>query len=302
MTKEESKNLIKLLLLCIISFTLFGIGISKNKEGYGTSGKIRQELIPIINNFNSIKNIKNASFSIKAKYKNKSIIVEYNHPTQKSTYEFKYEQNGSINKIYTIYDKTEEERAKTVISNMVEAVSMTHGNYEDSIFRKYNYNNFYTTQENHGFTLVEKNGKVTATIATNVNVLKQIENILFEETKIPYISYDDLKKLQEELESKTEFNYKKGTLETYIVEKEDKYIIYLTDENNNSNDLYNSALAIINILEPTIYYEMSQMEININYNIIKKNFEIKINPEKIENNFNISGETLIQININKQSK
>ena len=301
MTKEEIKNVLTWTLLCIISFTLFAIGLSKNKEGYGTTGRIRNELTPIVSKFNNIRNIKNSSFPINAEYKNKKIIINYEHPSEKIKYEFEYKEEGQIKQISTTYPKSKESNAKTVISNLVEAVSMTHKNNEGAVFKKYKYENFYQTQINHGFTLLEKNGEVTATIVINVNLLKQIEDVFFEETKISYISYDDIKNLKEDLLNKKEFNYKKGTISMYIVEKEKEYVIYCSDEKNNRNDLYNSILAAINILEPTIYNEISNININIMAEIIKKNYEIKINPEKIDNDFDIKGDPLIKLILKKQN-
>jgi hypothetical protein len=300
MTKEETKNILTWILLCIVSFTLFGLGLSKNKEGYGTTGRIRKELTPIVENFNKIRNIKNSSFPIEAKYKNKKIEIKYKNPSANTTYIFEYNKDNTINLLTTTYPKSNEEHAQVVISNLVEAISMTHQNHEGAIFEKYNYANFYQTESHNGFSLKENNGIVTATLAINVNLLKQIEDLFFEDTKISYISYDDLKELEEQLETNKTYSLTKGTIKLYVVEKEKTYIIYCSDEQNNSNDLYNSILAAVNILEPTIYDEISQTSLNITAAIIKKNYEIQINPIKIDNDYEITGNPLIKFIIKKQ--
>lgn len=301
MTKEERKNVLTWLLLCIISFTLFVIGFSKNKEGYGTTGNIRKDLTPIAETFNNIRNIKNTSFPVNAKYKNKKIIVNYEHPSEKIKLEFIYKEDKGVKQLYTTYSKAKEKNIQIIVSNMVEAISILQGNNEGAIFKKYKYENFYTTKENHGFNLVEYNGQVTATIAIHVNLLKQIEDLFFEETNITYISYDDLKDLKEGLEKNKTFEYNKGDIKLYIIEQTDKYIIYCSDKNNNSVNLYNSIMSAVNILEPTIYNDISRINLNIMSDIIKTNYQITINPTKVENNFDITGNPLIQFTLKKQT-
>lgn len=299
MTKEEKKNMLKWLALCIISFILFAIGLNKNLNGYGKSGRIRKDLTPIVENFNSTQSIKNSSFPIEAKYKNKKIIVEYESSNVDTKFEFKYHENGNIKQIVTTYPKQIENDAKKVVENIVESISMLNGNYEGAVFTKYKYENFYTTEENHGFTLSENGNEVTAIISINVNLLKQIEDIFFEETKISYISYDDLKKLKETLETKKEFEFSKGNLTMYVVENDKEYIIYCTDKTNNKEDLYNSVLAAVNILDNNAYNDMTNINLNITTDIIRKNYEIKINPTKIENDYKITGNPLVRLTLKK---
>ncbi len=300
MTKEEIKNLIIWSLLCIICFALFALGLNKYNQGYGKSGRIKKELTPIVEKFNSLQSIKNSPFPIKAKYSNKKIIVEYESESIDTTFEFQSKEIGNTIQISTTYPKSIEESAKKVIENMVDAVSIINGNYENEVFSKYKYENFYTTESEHGFTLRDNLGEITATISTNVNLLDQIEDIFFEETKITYISYDDLKNMKYKLEDEKQFSFTKGNLSMYVVETDYKYIIYCTDKKANKDDLYNSILAAVNILDIDAYNDMSKINLNITTDFIRKNYEIKVNPEKIENDYEISGNPLIRLTLTKK--
>ena len=299
MTKEEIKNLIIWSLLCILCFVLFAVGLNKYNEGYGKAGRIKKELTPIIEKFNNLQSIKNSPFPIKAKYSNKKIIVEYESESIDTTFEFQSKEIDETIQIYTTYPKSIEDSAKKVVENMVDAVSIINGNYENEVFSKYKYENFYTTQSKHGFTLTDNLGEITATITTNVNLLDQIEDIFFEETKITYISYDDLKNMKPKLEDEKQFSFSKGNLKMYVVETDYKYIIYCTDKTVNEDDLYNSVLAAVNILDVDAYNDMSKINLNITTDIIRKNYEIKINPTKIENDYKITGNPLVRLTLKK---
>ena len=63
----------------------------KKLNGYGKTGQIKQDLNKVIKVYNSLTQVKNNVASIKAKYKNKSIVVDYITEQVEIEYTFKYE-------------------------------------------------------------------------------------------------------------------------------------------------------------------------------------------------------------------
>ena len=63
--------------------------------------------------------------------------------------------------------KYETKENVTVLYNEDEIIGY---NITDEVFSKYKYENFYTTQSKHGFTLTDNLGEITATITTTITV------------------------------------------------------------------------------------------------------------------------------------
>lgn len=299
MAKEEQKNLLMWISLCLISFLLCGLGIMFYYKGYGTNGRIRKNLLPIVETFNKLGNIKAMGSKINAEYKEKQIIVNYITDSLDLDYIFTFEEKSELKMLKITYKETDD-KAQMIVNNMIDTISILNGNREKELFEKYKFENFYQTRiSEHGIEAQKINGNIEVLIATEVNVIEKIREITFEDVKIPYIAYDDIKNINNELKENSKYVKIKGTTMLYVVETKNKYIIYCSDETNNEEYIKKTLLTTVSLISPNVYSEITASKINIIKNITKKSYSIQTNPTKIEDNQVMNGSFIVNVTINK---
>lgn len=145
MEKVEIKRLIFCIILFVLSTSCAVLGIIKYYDGYGKYGKIRKELIPIIDTFNNSKLVKNSKDSIWAEYYNDSIKISYIDKNINLKYNFKYSNMNDINYLDLTYSKNESIYVEKILTELIESISLLNSNNYGDVFNKYKYSDFYTT-------------------------------------------------------------------------------------------------------------------------------------------------------------
>ena len=253
MAKEEQKNLLMWISLCLISFILCGLGIMFYYKGYGTNGRIRKNLLPIVEKFNKLGNIKAMGSKINAEYKEKQIIVNYITDSLDLDYIFTFEEKSELKMLKITYKETDD-KAQMIVNNMIDTISILNGNREKELFEKYKFENFYQTRiSEHGIEAQKINGNIEVLIATEVNVIEKIREITFEDVKIPYIAYDDIKNINNELNTHINLIYgiPKG-------EKLDLVLQKATELGVKEITLFNSERSIVKFDESKINSKMER--------------------------------------------
>ena len=165
MTKEEQKKLLMWIALCLGSFILFGLGVMFYYKGYGTNGRIRKDLIPIVEIYNKLGNIKAMGSKINAEYKEQKIIINYVTDSLDLDYVFTYEEKSGLKILKTTFNETDD-KASLIVNNMIDAISIKNGNREKEMFEKYKFANFYQTRiSEHGIEAQKINGIIEVQIS-----------------------------------------------------------------------------------------------------------------------------------------
>ena len=281
MSKEDKKQLIFKITLCALSFLICAYGFILRLNGYGKTGEIQKDLTEIVKIYNSLSQVEDNVADIKAKYRNKSIIVNYSTSRVDIDYEFKYEKIDNFKTIKLEYKEGDSARAEDVTRAMIEAVSMTAGNEEGKVFSQYTYQNFYKTQLKDGIKIESNDGIVTIQIVLQTNLLDNIKDMFFEESLTTHISIEDLSDLGRDLRNNQKFLITKGNIMLYVALENDTYEVYTSDKEENVKNMYESIMSVVNILNKNLYNELLNKNIDITNEITTDTYSIDIKPEQI---------------------
>lgn len=299
MSKEDKTKLITKIVLCALSFLICAYGFILRLNGYGKTGQIRKELTTVIKKYNSLSMIENNTADIKAKYRNKSIVVKYTTSRVDIDYIFKYEKVGNLKTIKLEYKEGDSARAEDVTKAMIEAVSMTAGNQEGKVFSQYQYKNFYKTELKDGVKLENNDGIITIQIVLQTDLLDNIKDLFFEESFTTHISIENLSDLQKDLKNNEKFLITKGNIMLYVVETETSYEIYSSDSEQNIKNIYESIMSVVNILDINLYNELLNQNIDITTEVTNDKYQIDIRPEEITFNQIMNDNYVIKFSIAK---
>lgn len=300
MTKEDKTQLIIKLTLCALSFLICAYGFILRSNGYGKTGQIKKDLTEVIKVYNSLSQIENNVADIKAKYKNKSIVVNYSTKRVDIDYIFKYEKIGNLKTIKLEYKEGDSARAEDVTKAMIEAISVTAGNQEGKVFSQYTYLNFYKTELENGIKIESDDGTITIQIVLQTNLLDNIKDIFFEESLTTHISIEDLTELTKDLKNNEKYLITKGNIMLYVVDQENTYEIYTSDRQQNVKNMYETIMSTLNILDKELYNELLTKNIDITNEVRNEKYSIDIKPEKITYNQIMNDEYVIKFALNKQ--
>lgn len=299
MTKKDKFHLIKWITLCALAFLLCAYGFILQLNGYGKTGKIRQDLTKIVKIYNSLSTTQNNIAKIKAKYKNKKIVVNYKLNEEETKYTFKYEKNGEFKTITITYLSKDSSKVEDIVKGIIEAISITAGNQEGKVFSQYKYQNFYKTELKDGVSIRQNGNYITAQLVLETNLLENIKDIFFEESFTTHVSIEDLEDLEKDLENNEKFLITKGNVMLYVVEKENEYLIYSSDKEQNKKNIYESIMSVISILNTDAYNDIINSKIDITQESIRNNYKSEINPEKIEYNQIMNNSFVVKVTLNK---
>ena len=299
MTKKDKFHLIKWITLCALAFLLCAYGFILQLNGYGKTGKIRQDLTKIVKIYNSLSTTQNNIAKIKEKYKNKKIVVNYKLNEEETKYTFKYEKNGEFKTITITYLSKDSSKVEDIVKGMIEAISITAGNQEGKVFSQYKYQNFYKTELKDGVSIRQNGNYITAQLVLETNLLENIKDIFFEESFTTHVSIEDLEDLEKDLENNEKFLITKGNVMLYVVEKENEYLIYSSDKEQNKKNIYESIMSVISILNTDAYNDIINSKIDITQESIRNNYKSEINPEKIEYNQIMNNSFVVKVTLNK---
>ena len=231
-------------LLLIISFT---IGIISYNNGYGKYGKIKKELNPIIEKFNSLEEIqkfKTVDIEIKASFEKDKINVIYKVEDLLVEYYFNYiKDNNRL--LIANYDNAKYDNINNlIIKLMIQAVSLVNNHDKDEIFENFTIEDFKNTTIEEGINIKTINNENTIIINLDTYLLDNVEIEEKEEEIIDYLTKEQLDDI---------INTEKNTIsynDANVIIKINKNIgmILVKDLGNNDNKTYRLVQYIIDIL------------------------------------------------------
>ena len=190
---------------CFIFVVLAAItagGVFLNMSGHGVAGKMRQDLQPYVNKFNSLSKVKRVNntknSSMIARINDTGIMVTYknNGKTSKVAFIFKTETNYQ-KYLEVKYNKNESD-VEEVVKNMIEAVSVSKGNLEGAVFTNFDYSYFLNTKFTDGLELKSSSSTVIARINLDVNLLTKLGGNNFSTSNTEFeITYDNTSTFEE---------------------------------------------------------------------------------------------------------
>ncbi len=158
----------------VVFLLIGGGGFALNYMGYGSKGKIRQEVNDYIIKYNALSEVKTVNNddkkSMKATLSDKGIVVTYKNDKLASKLEFIYKEEGNTKYIETIYNNRESD-SETIVKYMIDAVGLKNGTAEGRIFQTYEYSDFYSSSLAQGVKLATTGNNVRVQINLYANVL-----------------------------------------------------------------------------------------------------------------------------------
>ena len=234
-------------LVWLVVLVCTGYGMYSYYNGYGISGKVREQLEPIVksyNNLNKVKRFNEMDIGIKATLLKKGINIKYSTTVSTLSFDFNYEEIDNQKVLHAKYNIADETVGILVASTMFDAISVKNGHAEDELFNKFEFGELYKTTIEQGGKIVTTNNTTEVYVNINNTLLETMsEEVLMEK----YISESDISNLKEALASSNSYSYTKSQTQLYIEVKKEKYIVYLRNGNYDDN-LYKSLKSVINLL------------------------------------------------------
>lgn len=267
----------------IILFLLFtGISILSfflYNKGYGKEGRIKKEVTPIIEKFNSLKSVKENDNLIKAKFNKDRIKITYIIGTKKKDYYVTYNETADLKLLELQYDSSDTKNGEVIGSLLVEAVNVFNNNKEGEIFKNIKYKDLYNLNTKQGAYLTRRGNTITLMVNIKVNLLENIKDMNLSELDVSYITTNDINNINDILIKNQKYNYYKNNLILDVHLKDTGYEIYCSSKDKNFTNIYESIMSAVSILEPKIYDEIvtSNYDYNIGFDNVK--FKLEVNPE-----------------------
>jgi len=196
MTGINKKRLMIWGVIFLIFLAIGGGGFALSYVGYGNTGKVRTEVSNYIDKFNKLDQVrtinKDNNKLIKASLSDTGITVDYKNNAIKSKVYFTYKEENGLKYLDVVYNSNDLSQEE-VIKLMIDAVGVENGNIEGSIFKSFDYSDFYATQLAQGVHLTKVNNSIDAKINLKANILSITDFGGGEET-ITYILVDDTAK------------------------------------------------------------------------------------------------------------
>ncbi len=197
MTGINKKRLLVWGVIFAIFLIIGGGGFALNYLGYGNSGKVRTEVNSYVDRFNNLSQVKNLNNiegrKVKANLTDSGISVNYKNNAINFTVNFEYKEESGVKYLDTVYNSNDPAQ-EDVVKLMIDAVGVENGNIEGTIFKTFEYSDFYTTQLAQGIKLKKINNNVNAKINLKANILAISDSGSGSEETITYILVDDTSK------------------------------------------------------------------------------------------------------------
>ena len=240
MESVTKKRIIFWSIILVIMVVFYLVGKSKYNEGYGKIGKIRKELMPIAEKFNSLDYvIRYGGLKAEVSGDKLKVIYDSNGTKEKLTCKYKNENNKEI----LTCDATNVLNDAIMLKGIIDAVFINNGN-NGSVFSTYNYKDFSKINIEDGVHLTLGNTNKLE-IDINTKVYNKLDELGLEELETTEITKKDLSNLNNELKTNNRFILNKNTKIIYIFEDEDNYIIYAQESNTNDNEKYIKSIKTI---------------------------------------------------------
>lgn len=165
----------------ICSALAFG-GLIAYHNGYGVLGKIRHNVMPIVdafNNLDSLKEFNQIGVTIKANIGEQGLLIKYSSDANGYNYSFEYdyENIAGIPVLRSSFTSENENYAKVVLRYLIEAVSVVNGYNEGDVFEHFSLDDFYNTSVDNGISLNKSNNNINVVINLNKSILDSLNEI-----------------------------------------------------------------------------------------------------------------------------
>ena len=177
------------------------------------------------------------------------------------------------------YNTSDSMSGEIIARGMMDAIYHVNEG-EGSIFTKYELNDFTKTTLRQGANIITSGSDIQVRLNINENIINNIENIDINETQVNYITTNELNDL--------------------LTSLKDKYEIYAENTSTEVNDdLYNSVINVIKLLNNDTYELITTNNDELNKDVKNDDYEVIINAKiEEENEFN-ENSSLLEVIINK---
>ncbi|MBR4178373.1 MAG: hypothetical protein IKR57_03385 [Bacilli bacterium] len=283
------------LILCVV---LAIIGVKKYEEGYGKTGRARLKLIPIANEFNKQDSIIRYG-DITAVVKGSKIVVTYKpEKADKKKFVYEYLEEGNKEIISNTYSSEDVYLGDLVAGGMMDAIYKLHGGTE-SILATYKFSAFTSTSLENGITVTS--GKdTTVKLDINANVIELCSGLDLEKAVTGYITQGDLSSMLDYLEEHKSFRVHKRNITVYIRDNGETYDIFAENlDLNSDDDLYNSLVNVIKLLNDQSLNQIRSAGDRLNKNSKDSLYEVRLNATFTEVDVFNSDSSILRIIIPK---
>ncbi len=303
MEKGYLKRLIFWGVIWILVVAAAASGMYMYYNGYGESGKIRQKLLPIVNQFNNLDYIlqlkNNNNIEVKAKIDQNKIVITYTTVGSESKFDFTYSKENDMEILTNKYNTSDSVSGEIISRGMIDAVYIVNAG-EGSLFDTYQINDFTKTTIEQGVNIKTGND-IEIQINLNTNILENLQNVDINDNDLTdYILENDLINMTEDLTTKNRYDISKKAIKIIVINGAENYQIYAENTDSEINDnLYFSVMNIIKLLNNDVYKTIETNEDKLIANNKTSTYEVVINAEvDIENTFN-EDSSILEVIINK---
>ncbi len=293
----------KRLFFYIITFLLFLIftiiGYLLYNSGYGKYGQIKEELTPIINTFNNLNLVKNNTDTIKAKLNKDRLKITYINYEKKYVFYANYNKTADLRLLELEYDVNNSSVGEFIGSLLLDSISILNNNKEGELFNTIVFDDLYKVNSLQGASLSIRGNTVNLIINIDTNLLQNIKDLNLTDVEIKFITSNDIDNLNNVLNDHKNFNYIKKDIILEIINTNDKYVIYCSNNEENYDDIFESILSSISILSPIVYDDIIKNNYNINLGFETNTYKLEVNPNIDKSNLIANGKYLMKLTLNK---
>ncbi len=294
--KENKKRILFWGFICFLTIALSVGGIKLYYDGYGTVGQARKKLKPVAEQFNKTDLVIRYG-NLEAEVNGDKIIVEDKNKSTK--YEYQYLNENGRDIITNTYSSLNSATAEIIAKGMIDAVYRLN-NGTGSVFSEYQYSIFTNTTIDNGVSL-DNGSTIVIKINLNQNIVKNIKELKLnlESSEVNTINVNDLSDLKSSLNSNKTYLKTKNIITIYVKQLDNGYIEIYGQNNSDSvnNELHDSIMNVIKILNENLYSLINTNGDNLNQNNLNDDYEVSINydfnePDIFKNLNNITKVTL----------
>ena len=265
--KENKKRIIFwgiVFLLCVFASVF---GYFKYDEGYGKNGEARRKLHAVANEFNKLDSVIRKG-TLETSVKEDKLVIK--SKTDNKEYEYVYYKKNNIEYITSQYS-TNDSVGTSIALNVVDAVYRNNKG-SGSVTDFYSYDTFKTTTINDG-VIYSGESNITISINLNANIVSNLAGKIPTLKEGNSITKKELVQMRSALNKDKKFRLKKEDLILYVKDNGNNYEIFF--QFSNETDMFRSLVNVVDILNPSIYNHMVDVNgvINIQtdspyYNVI----------------------------------
>ena len=181
----------------------------------------------------------------------------------------------------------------------MDSISILNNNKEGELFNTIVFDDLYKVNSLQGASLSIRGNTVNLIINIDTNLLQNIKDLNLTDVEIKFITSNDIDNLNNVLNDHKNFNYIKKDIILEIINTNDKYVIYCSNNEENYDDIFESILSSISILSPIVYDDIIKNNYNINLGFETNTYKLELNPNIDKSNLIANGKYLMKLTLNK---